>query len=654
MRKTLLLAAAWLLVGPACSHDAIAETLERLPYNHPGLVVDLGVGLWAWPMPMDWDGDGDMDLVVSCPDVPSGGTYLFENPGGDAKMPVFKPAVRLGPALPNVQVSYVDGQPRVLVPGKEYTDFLGKGFLASSRPVDTPKVAVGTGRIRANQWKYVDYDGDGALDLVFGAGAWGNYGWDNAFNARGEWTRGPLHGYVYVFRNAGTSAEPEYAKAVQVEAGGKPVDVYGMPSPNFADFDGDGDLDLLCGEFIDGFTYFQNTGTRTAPQYAAGRRLLRGSEPLVMDLCMITPVAVDWDKDGDTDLVVGQEDGRVALVEHTGHVADGLPVFAEPQFFQQEAADVKFGALVTPVGFDWDGDGDEDIVAGNTAGYVGFIENLGPVDGSPTPRWAAPVCLKAGGRTLRILAGPNGSIQGPCEAKWGYTTLSVADWDHDGLPDLVVNSIWGKVVWYRNVGTRTRPELADARRVAVQWPGKPPKPAWNWWDPEDGELVTQWRTTPVVADWDEDGLNDLVMLDHEGYLALFRRRREGDRLVLLPGERVFLDAKGGPLHLNAGSAGKSGRRKLCIVDFDGDGRRDLLVNSKNADFLRNVSAGGPPWTFQDMGTLSDRRLAGHTTSPTTVDWDGDGRRDLLIGAEDGFLYFLVPARHAVEAEPPTR
>ena len=63
---------------------------------------------------------------------------------------------------------------------------------------------------------------------------------------------------------------------------------------------------------------------------------------------------------------------------------------------------------------------------------------------------------------IRIQAGPNGSIQGPCEAKWGYTTLTVADWDGDGLPDLVVNSIWGKVHWYRNVGTRKAPRLAAA------------------------------------------------------------------------------------------------------------------------------------------------------------------------------------------------
>ena len=34
--------------------------LQRLQYNNPGLVVDLGVGLWAWPMPMDWDSDGDL------------------------------------------------------------------------------------------------------------------------------------------------------------------------------------------------------------------------------------------------------------------------------------------------------------------------------------------------------------------------------------------------------------------------------------------------------------------------------------------------------------------------------------------------------------------------------------------------------------------
>ncbi len=626
------------LLTLAAARGAAPGGLERLRYKHPGLVVDLGVGLWAWPLPMDYDGDGDLDLVVSCADVPYNGTYLFENPGGDAKMPVFKPAVKLDRGMRNVQLCTVGGQPRVLTPATEYRDFRRKRF---SQPLKLPAPSrIRLGKLRANQWKYADFDGDGTHDLVVGVGDWTAYGWDNAFNAQGEWTRGPLHGFVYRLRNTGTSDKPSYAKPVQIQARGKSIDVYGMPSPNLADFDGDGDLDILCGSFIDRLTYFQNVGTRTEPKYAAGRELVHGGEPLRMELCMIVPVAIDWDRDGDVDLVVGEEDGRVALVEHTGKVVDGLPQFLPQQQFQQQADCVKFGALATPVGFDWDGDGDEDLVCGNTAGHIGFVENL---DGGDPPKWAKPVYLEADGEILRIQAGPNGSIQGPCEAKWGYTTLSVADWDGDGLPDIVANSIWGKVVWYRNAGSRKRPKLAAAQPVTIAWEGKPPKPAWNWWQPEGNQLATQWRTSPVAIDWNRDGLGDLVMLDREGYLAFFERAKRDGKLALLPPRRIFLAAgtPPAPLRLNARSAGRSGRRKLCFADWDRDGRTDLLVNSRNVAFLRNVAdAPDGGCVLQSLGDVAARRLAGHTTSPTVVDWDRDGTPDLLVGAEDGFFYYL--------------
>src|SRR6187399_2168895 len=85
------------------------HALERIPYNNPGLTVDLGVGLWAWPVPCDADGDGDYDLIVSCPDKPSNGVWLFENATGDTrrdKFPVFKPARSLGRTLKYVLPSY--------------------------------------------------------------------------------------------------------------------------------------------------------------------------------------------------------------------------------------------------------------------------------------------------------------------------------------------------------------------------------------------------------------------------------------------------------------------------------------------------------------------------------------------------------------------
>jgi hypothetical protein len=627
---------------------------EPVAVNHPGRTCDLGVGLWAWPMPMDWDRDGDLDLIVSCPDKPYNGVYFFENTGSDPKLPIFQAAIRIGDGIRNPQVSYVDGQPRMLVPGKEYVDFLGKDF-SQTRALHAPKIQVGDGRVRANQWRMVDFDDDGLLDLVHGAGYWGDYGWDNAFDDEGTWTRGPLHGYVYIMRNRGTDNAPRYEEPYRLQADGKDVDVYGMPSPNFADYDGDGDLDLICGEFLDGFTYFRNVGSRGEPDYAAGVYLTNAGQKVAMHVQMITPTAVDWDGDGDVDLVCGDEDGRVALVENTGKLDDGVPVFQQPAYFQQVADALKFGALVTPFSVDWDNDGDEDLICGNTSGNIGLIENL---DGGNPPRWANPVLLEAGGKTIHLQAGPNGSIQGPCEAKWGYTVLNVADWNHDGLHDLIVNSIWGKIVWFENKGSKSKPELEAARAVQVAWKGnenaneKPPKPAWNWWDPAPTELATQWRTTPCVVDWNQDGLNDLVMLDHEGYLAFYQRQRVRGKLVLLPGQRVF---RGGVfdnkqtrgdasseslLRLNSGEAGKSGRRKLCLADWDGDGDLDLLVNSVNINLLRNAGTVDGVTYFEDEGPLGDRKLAGHTTCPTVVDWNRDGMPDLLAGAEDGHFYFL--------------
>jgi len=612
---------------------------ERIKYNNPGLVVDLGAGLWAWPLPMDYDGDGDNDLLVSCPDKPYNGIYFFENAEGNVKTPIFRPGVRIGPGYKNIQVSYVHGRSRILIPARELTDFRESAFGRKTEIYPNPEFHTPKGKVRARQWKYCDYDGDGDLDLIVGVGVWSDYGWDNAFDEKGRWTRGPLHGYVYLIPNVATSGIPQYAQPRMIEAGGKAIDVYGMPSPNPADFDGDGDLDIICGEFLDKLTYFENIGTRRKPEYAEGRYLAHEGRIIKMDLEMIVPAAIDWDNDGDIDLVVGQEDGRVALIENTGSVADSMPRFLTPGFFQQHAHDVKFGALVTPYSFDWDGDGDEDLICGNTAGYIGFIENL---DGGCPPKWAAPEHLKAAGKVIRIQAGPNGSIQGPCEAKWGYTTLNVADWDHDFLPDVVVNSIWGKVIWYRNVGARTNPRLAAAQPIRVEWPGKPPRPEWNWWDPNDRDLVTQWRTTPVVVDLNRDGLNDLVMLDHEGYLAFFERFRQNGKLKLLPGERIFRnqDKGGETLRLSSGRAGKSGRRKFCLVDWDRDGRLDLLVNSRNINFMRNVKTEKGCLFFTDTGKLTEKRLAGHSTSPTIVDWNKDNTPDLLIGAEDGFLYYL--------------
>src|SRR5688572_32845142 len=163
-------------------HSIPAATLERVHYNNPGLVVDLGVGLWSAPVPWDADGDGDFDLIVVCHDKPYQGTYLFENATGDTaknKMPVFKAARRLGKGLENCMPSYVDGVMRVLTPSRKHPDFLKIGldggvklptpWSAHPEPTDAKR---GVFKLRGSQWRYLDFDGDGRLDLINGVGNW--------------------------------------------------------------------------------------------------------------------------------------------------------------------------------------------------------------------------------------------------------------------------------------------------------------------------------------------------------------------------------------------------------------------------------------------------------------------------------------------------
>lgn len=148
-----------------------------------------------------------------------------------------------------------------------------------------------------------DYDADGDLDLIVG----------------GMGRPRDIGVYDYgmsLWRNIGTTANPSYELVTMDYANTNNLQAVGL-YPAMGDLDGDGDVDMICGEKDGTFWYFENTaGVNNTAVWAAPVRNYNS-----MDVGNnSTPQLVDLDRDGDLDLVSGNFSGDVFFYENLGNI----------------------------------------------------------------------------------------------------------------------------------------------------------------------------------------------------------------------------------------------------------------------------------------------------------------------------------------------
>ena len=281
-----------------------------------------------------------------------------------------------------------------------------------------------------------------------------------------------------------------------------------------------------------------------------------------------TPVAYPDSTGEPCDLLVGGE-GAIYYYKFLDRFSDsGQPVFAAPVPALQQHADLYAGTLPVPSVVDWDGDGALDIVSGNSEGFILLFHNDGD---NAEPSFRPGVPLTACDEIILVQAGYSGSIQGPGEARWGYVCPTAADWNGDGLYDIVMSDATSQHRVFLNEGTPAAPRLAAPRSIYL-----------------DGlELHGTWRVKPAIGKL--AGRMAYAALDDDDEFHLYR---QVDAFNLEDGGKLRLDT-GEVIGANYLKSGGTGRLKLTFTDWDEDGRTDLLVGTPRHASIPDPEKGLP-------------------------------------------------------------
>ena len=628
---------------------------------------------------LDWDGDGERELVCSGNDIY---VHKFVDALPDGT-PIVDRGLRWGVMPRQAQRNENDRglTGYVLVTG----DFDGDGSaeaivcpryysrkspvvlsLAGGAPTDRDvgrSVAFKGGPEGVNPTLRgavagVDWDGDGVVDLLVLDGELGSpHDQDPAtgvcpedqrdrYDEDGRWI-GPLPVPVlHLYRNASSRERIEFVHAGRID----------VKLPSHAMWISvvdptDAKAGILVVTYYGRVYHLPLVETGDRPEWGEIAELFTlHNEPFNRSTNFDISINVsDVLEPGRFDIFAGDRSQSPSWCRGRGRDADGRPVYDAPRRIKQRNPHVGNSFFSVPTVGDWRGTGTPDLLVGGVEGYILWYRTV-----STNPlRFARPERVRQGTVEIRRLAAPNpsagyhwGGSQGPYDGDTGgYSNPVLVDWDGDGLLDLVVGDMIGLYDWYPNWGTKTDPELGPPHRLHLT----------------DGEpLMGPWRQQPGIGRFTGGDLPDIVIQDRDLDLALFRRAGPDDLSVLLPGEKLRYEdgstIKTHGVYTPAGGDGR-GRTKINVVDWDDDGRLDLLLGvgpqhrspyrGSYVLFAQNVGTNENPVFRRPEVLLWDEdgsplEFWRHGVHMTPVDWDGDGRYELIAGADQGRIWYWKP------------